>query len=153
MSYWRNINPTGAIGDFVTVFRQAGSNRWWFALIAAATTFAIFSTIWHEGGKGPPRPPNVIYITTFAPGRTDAEIIASNIANQKHKEQLAAEQARRDEEVRKIYEKLGRASGMDVDAIERQAAAQQAAEARRQKAQDEALERAGASPQPAVAGH
>jgi len=27
MAFWRKLNPTGAIGDFITVFREAGSNR------------------------------------------------------------------------------------------------------------------------------
>ena len=68
------------------------------------------------------------YITTFAPHRTDAQIAASNAANQARKDKLIAEQAERDEQVKGIYRTLGRMSGMDVDKIEREGAAEQAAE-------------------------
>lgn len=127
-SYWRQVSPRGAISDFRTVFGQAGRNRWRFAALSAAATFAVFSTMWQEEQRGLPHPPKITYITTFAEGRSDAEIIASNVENQKRKERLAAEQAKRDEEVRQMYKAIGRMSGMDVDAIEQKAQADRAAE-------------------------
>lgn len=135
MSYWRNINPTGAIADFRSVYEQAGSNRWWFALAAGLTTLGIFSIMTQESWRGPPPRPKITYITTFAPDRSQAEIIATNIANQKRKDALAAEQAKREEEVRNIYKTLGRLSGMDVDKIEAEAKAERAAEEAAKKAQ------------------
>ena len=90
--------------------------------------FTLFSVMWREGGEGPPPRPEVTYITTFAPHRTDAQIAASNAANQARKDKLIAEQAERDEQVKGIYRTLGRMSGMDVDKIEREGAAEQAAE-------------------------
>ncbi|HEX7751040.1 MAG TPA: hypothetical protein VF440_01440 [Novosphingobium sp.] len=128
-SYWRKVNPRGAIADFRTVYQQAGHNRWRFAALSAAATVAIFSVMFQEEHRGLPKPPHVTYISTLAPGRSDAEIIASNKANQIRKERLAAEQAKRDEEVRQMYRTIGRASGMDVDAIERKAQADRAADA------------------------
>lgn len=56
------------------------------------------------------------------------KIAASNAANQARKDKLIAEQAARDEQVKGIYRTLGRMSGMDVDKIEREGAAEQAAE-------------------------
>ncbi len=53
--YWQHVSPTGAIGDFITVFKQAGNNRWRIAALAAACTFVIFSVMSHEGEKGPPK--------------------------------------------------------------------------------------------------
>jgi hypothetical protein len=91
-----------------------------------------------EEAIGPPKRPTIDYITVWDPHRTDAEIIASNIANQKRKERLAAEQARREEEVREMYKTLGRMSGMDVDAIEAEAKAEQKAEARAKAAPSQA---------------
>ncbi len=132
--YWQDVNPAGAIGDIITVFRQADHNRWRIAIAAAIVTTGIFSVMWQEGAKGPPKPPEVTYIRTFADNRSDAEIIASNRANQLQQNALNAEQAKRDAEVRKIYKTIGRASGMDVDAIERQANGDDAAAARAQKA-------------------
>ncbi len=126
--YWQHVSPTGAITDFITVFKQAGENRWRIAALAAACTFAIFWTMAQEGGKGPPRPPTITYITTFAPGRTDAEIAASNRDNQRFQDYLTAEQTKRNEAARHIYKTIGRVSGMDVDAMEKQAKADEAAE-------------------------
>ena len=127
------------IADFADVWRQAGKHRWGIGLAAAACTIAIFSVMWQEEARGLPRPHKVTYITVWDPHRTEAEIIASNIANQKRKERLAAEQAKREEEVRNIYKAVGRASGMDVDAIERKARADEAADAAKAKAELPAL--------------
>src|SRR5579871_4930592 len=84
--YWQHVSsPTGAVADFITVFRQAGENRWRIAVLAAACTGGLFWVMSGEGAKGPPRPPHITYITSFAPGRSDAEIEASNRENQDRK--------------------------------------------------------------------
>jgi hypothetical protein len=129
-TFFRQINPRGAVRDFVEVWRQAGKNRWRIAVLSATVTTAIFSMMWQEEMIGPPRRPTIDYITVWDPHRTDAEIMASNIANQKRKDRLAAEQTQREEDVRQIYKTLGRASGMDVDAIEAKAKADREADAR-----------------------
>lgn len=126
--YWADVKPTGMIADFREVWKQAGTNRWRFAALSAACTFAIFAVMWNQEAKGPPHPPEVTYITSWHADRTDAEIEASNIANQERKERYAAEQAKRDKQVRDIYKTLGRMAGMDVEKIAREADAQQAAE-------------------------
>lgn len=124
---WRDVTPTGMIADFREVWRQAGHNRWRFAIVAGACTFGVFYVMMQQEGSAPHLPPKVTYITVFAEHRTDAEIEASNLANQKRKEAFALEQARRDEDVRNLYRELGRVSGMDVDKIAREADAQNAA--------------------------
>lgn len=134
MSYWHNINPVGAIADFRAVFKQAGRNRWRFAILAGLTTLGIFSIMVQESWKRPRIKAEITYITSWRADRSDAEIIASNIANQKRKDIRAIEQAKREEAVRNIYKKIGRASGMDVDAIERRAVADRTAEAAATKA-------------------
>ena len=68
----------------------------------------------------PTRPPEVTYISTFAPGRSEAEIEASNAANQKQQDALRADQAAREEKAKDAYRALGRATGLDVDAMERE---------------------------------
>lgn len=128
MSIWKNVDPVGAIADFRTVWSQAGKNRWWMALAAAAATLSVFSVMFQEEHRILPRPPKVIYISSWRADRTDAEIIASNKANQVYQDKVRAEQAKREEEVREIYKKIGRYSGMDVDAIEAKAKAEKAAE-------------------------
>lgn len=122
-TFWRQVSVRGAIADFREVFAQAGENRWRIAALAALATCASFWLIAREEFRGQPHPPKIEYITSFRPDRTEQEIIESNIAEQRIRDRLEAEQAQRDEEVRQIYVKLGRMSGMDVDAIERRAAA------------------------------
>lgn len=139
MSYWHNINPVGAVADFRAVFQQAGRNRWRFAFLAALTTLGIFSIMVQESWKKPRPKAEITYITSWRADRSDAEIIATNIANQKRKEARAAEQAQREEAVRNIYKKIGRASGMDVDGIEKQAEADRAAQATAAKAKADAV--------------
>ncbi|MEJ2457235.1 MAG: hypothetical protein P8Y58_03435 [Novosphingobium sp.] len=132
--YWTDVSPTGMIADFRLVWKQAGHNRWRIAALAAACTFAVFYLMVQQEGEAPHPPPKVIYISTLPAHRSDEEIMKENLANQKRKEAWEAEQARRDEKVRDIYRTIGRASGMDVDKIEREADAERAAA---EKAADE----------------
>lgn len=129
-AFFRNVSPTGAVSDLVAVFRQAGPRRWLTLLAAVAGAAAIFSLLAREEHRIPPRLPTITYINSWRADRSDAEIRASNLAWQRAQQKIDAEQAARDEEVKGIYKAIGRASGMDVDAIERQAKADQAAEAK-----------------------
>ncbi|MEW9855811.1 hypothetical protein [Novosphingobium sp. M1R2S20] len=125
---WRDVKPTGMFADFREVWRQAGHNRWRFAAVAGACTFGIFYVMVQQEASAPHLPPEVTYITVLPEHRSDAEIMASNIENQKRKEALALERARRDAEVRELYKMLGRWGGMDVEKIAREADAEAAAE-------------------------
>lgn len=127
MSYWKHVNPVGAIADFRIVFQQAGKNRWRIAVLSAAATFGMFSVMVQEEHRIEPRKPRIVYINSWEADRSDEEIIASNIANQRYQDALRAEQAKRDEQTREFYRTLGRMSGMDVEAIEREAQAERAA--------------------------
>lgn len=138
---WRDVSPGGAIGDFITVFRQAGKNRWRIAGLALLPPLGILVVFLGEEARGKPKPPEVTLITSWRADRSQAEIIASNIANQRVQDRLDAEQAQREAEVRGIYKTIGRASGIDVDAVDRQAAADRAAERAKSIADSEALRR------------
>ncbi|GGB96748.1 hypothetical protein GCM10011494_14010 [Novosphingobium endophyticum] len=126
--YWKDVHPTGMIADFKAVWKQAGHNRWRIAVVSAACTFAVFYVMFQQEGKGPQPPLKVTYISTLPAHRSDAEIIASNVENQKRKEAVNRIIAERDKEVRDVYKTIGRMSGMDVDEITRQAEAEKAAE-------------------------
>ncbi|MBK6802035.1 hypothetical protein [Novosphingobium sp.] len=127
MAFWRNINPTGAIGDFITVFRQAGSNRWRFALLSAAMTVGVFSIMSGESWKKLRPLPEVTYINSWPMDRTEEETRAFIEANQKRKEEREELQRQYEEEGRKLWKTLGRASGMNVEEIEAKAKADEAA--------------------------
>lgn len=138
---WRDVRPAGALGDFLTVFRQAGPNRWRIAFLAALPTIGIFTVFVNEEMRGLPPPPKVTYITSWPADRSVEEIRVSNIENQELQDWLSAEQARREAEVRDIYKTIGRYSGMDVDAIAKQADAERAAEAARKAGEDAHMRR------------
>jgi hypothetical protein len=126
--YWHHVRPIGMIADFREVWKQAGGNRWRIAALAGACTFGVFFMMSNQGGRAPHRAPEVTYITSWRADRSDAEIKASNLRNQQIKDQLAAEQAVRDEKVKDIYRTLGKASGLDTERIEAAAAAERKAE-------------------------
>jgi hypothetical protein len=120
MSYWRKISPRGAVDDFVHEWRRPNPYRWRVLGVSVAATFTLMVVMIPDSERVEPRPPKVTWISTFAPGRTDAEIVASNIENQKRKDQLAAEAAERAERKKDAARALARASGFDPDELERQ---------------------------------
>jgi hypothetical protein len=134
MSYFSKLNPAGGLADFWHEFRRPNPYRWPILILSFLITFGILSTIiWQETRIPPPRP-QVTYITTFEPGRTEAEIVASNLENQQAQDERRAAQEARDERRREIYRDLGRATGMDVDAIDARIARERAAEEAAQEA-------------------
>lgn len=132
MSYWRKISPRGAVMDLLEYWRQPTPYRWQILTLSVAITFTMMMVLIPESVRKPPEKPEVTFISTFAPGRTDAEIMASNIENQKLQDQLTAEREKREEERRERARALGRATFIDVDALEaqmrRRLAAQEAAQ-------------------------
>lgn len=128
MSFWSRLSPTSAIGDFADQWRQPTPHRWKILGVSIAATFAILMVFLPESQRAPPARPNVTYISTWAAHRTEEEIIASNIANQARKERLAAERAAREERKKELYRQLGRATFIDVDAMEAKIARERAAE-------------------------
>ncbi len=141
MSLRRRINPKHAVEDFAREWRQPTPHRWQIMGVAIAATFALFMVFVPESQRMEPARPEITYISTFDPDRTREQIIASNIANQKRKEELAALIAEREELTREMYRQLGRATFIDVDAmeaeLERERAAEKAATAAARAATDE----------------
>lgn len=120
MSFWRRISPRGAIEDLVHEWRRPNPYRWRILGVSVAATFALMVVMIPDSERVQPRPPEITWITTFRPDRTDEEIIASNIENQKRKEAAEAEAEARAEERRQRARALGQAMGFDVDELERQ---------------------------------
>lgn len=139
--FLRRISPRRAVADFITVWQQPNEHRWGVLGVAIAMTFALFVLFIPESQRASPAKPEVIYISTFAEGRTEREIIASNCRNQQLKDELEKRLAERAEVRRELYMALGRATFIDVDQIEAEAAAERA----RQEARDEADRRAMAA--------
>ncbi len=132
--FLRLINPLAAARDLRNELVQPRPHRWPLMGVAAASTFAVFSVMFQEGSVGMPLPPEIIYFESWLGERSDAEIIAGNVIATNKRKALEAEQAASAERVRQMYKTLGRASGMDVDAIEARAKADEAAKIREQVA-------------------
>jgi hypothetical protein len=127
-SFWRNASPTGAMRDFMVVWRD-NPNRWRVLAVSIVLSGLMFYGFIPKSERAPPERPKVSLISTFEAGRTDAQIIASNIENEKFKKQDAAERAARLERSKEQARALARASFMDPDELERQYADKPAASA------------------------
>ena len=127
--FLRRLNPLAALGDLGSELAKPYPHLFKIMAAAALVTVGLFSVMWQEGAAGLPHPPKITYIQSFEPGRSDAEIVAGNIAATKAARAAEAEEAASAERVRQIYKTLGRASGMDVDKIEAEAKADREAEA------------------------
>jgi len=118
MNPLRRFSPKPAITDFANEWRKPNPYRWYILGVAVAATFAILAVFLPDSQRAAPARPQVTYITTWSPDRTREEIIASNLANQARKDERAAERARREEARREAYRAIGRATFIDVDAME-----------------------------------
>lgn len=129
------FNPTAGVLDFWNEFRKPNPYRWPILFAATLPFMTVFYWLSGETAYKNPERPTIVYIPTLAPDRSDAEIIASNLANQEVKELREADAERRAKRKRELYKALGAAAGMDVDEIERRAdikrAKAEAAEAKR----------------------
>ncbi|MFM5952931.1 MAG: hypothetical protein ACKOPE_01305 [Novosphingobium sp.] len=139
MSFISHVSPGDAVSGFRDVFRDAGPKRWPIALLAAAITFGMIASLSFEVWRKPRSLPEITYITTFPKDWTPAESRKFIEQNQRAKEQREAAEAAYEAEGRKLWEDLGRASGMDVDKIKQQADKDRAAEEAKKNAEFEAL--------------
>ncbi|WP_298335071.1 hypothetical protein [uncultured Erythrobacter sp.] len=86
-----------------------------------------------------PERPTITYITTFDPSRSDAEIAASNEANQEVKDLREEKYEDLAERKRELYKALGAAAGMDVEEIDRRGQEAREAELAEQRAELDAM--------------
>lgn len=146
MRFMRNISPVGALADFRAVWSY-NPHRWPVLALAILISGGILSVFIPKSERIPEGKPKITYVSTFEEGRSEAEIRAANVENQKRMDELAAYEAKLEEERKDIYRSLGRMSGMDVEKMEREIKEQEAAD----KAAKEAAEKK-AEAQPVAAG-
>lgn len=137
--FLRRVSPKRAALDFAEQWRQPTQHRWPILGVAVATTFSMFMLFIPESKRKDPERPEVIFISTWEEGRTQQQIIASNCANQQLKDELEERLAQRAELRRDMYKALGRATFIDVDAIEAEAEAESSRENEEQEADRTAL--------------
>ena len=115
MSIFKNVNIIGSGSDLIRFLRTPREHRLLLAVLAC-TPPAIIVLLFNLDvmALGKPGEPQVTYIESWPADRSVAEIIKSNLERQKVEDQQEAQ-------MREAYKALGRASGMDVDRIEREA--------------------------------
>lgn len=125
MSFFRDVSFKGAGSDLINFLKTPRQHRWLLVILACLPP-AFIVTLFNLDvlRVSEPGPPEIIYVESWPANRSIKEIVASNLARQKIEDEQEAR-------VREAYKALGRASGMDVDRIEREAE-----EARAKKAAD-----------------
>jgi hypothetical protein len=125
-SLWQDVSPTGAISGLVEAWKS-NPYRWRTLAVAIAMTASMIFLFAPATQHAPPAEPQITYISTFASGRTEAEIVASNIAHQKAEDVIRARQDEIEQDRKKAWEAIGRATFIDVDSIKKRAEAEAAA--------------------------
>lgn len=127
MSFFRDVSFKGAGSDLINFLKTPRQHRWLLVILACLPP-AFIVTLFNLDvlRVSEPGPPEIIYVESWPANRSIKEIVASNLARQKIEDEQEAR-------IREAYKALGRASGMDVDRIEREAEearAKKAAEAK-----------------------
>jgi hypothetical protein len=137
--FFSNVSPRRAVGDLWKVLGAPSEFRWRGMLLAAIVSGSIiYGLVGHEERALPPLP-KIIYINSWRADRSDAEIIAGNIAASRKARAEAAEEERRAADIRHMYKVVGAASGMDTEAMDKQGQADRAAEEHARAAHAKAL--------------
>ncbi len=138
MSFFKDVKFGAAFGDLVRYLRAPGEYKPLIMLASCVPPALIVAAFYFDAlDKARPGPPEIIYFESWPLTRTIEESRAANIENQKKKDkQRAIEKA--------AYMALGRASGIDVDKIDREVQAEQAAEKAKAAAEYAAYEKAAA---------
>jgi hypothetical protein len=137
--FFSNVSPRRAVVDLWRVLGAPSEFRWPGFVMAAMVTGSIFWLMTQQEGRALPQPPKILYINSWRADRSDAEIIAGNIAAARKARAEQAEEDRRAADIRHMYKVVGAATGLDTDAMARQADAERAADARALAAKNKAL--------------
>lgn len=147
MGFFRDVSISGAGSSFLQYIRQKRDHNALFWLAACMPPGLIILAFQIDSTKtSTPPPPPPIYFESWPADRSIEETRQAQQALQARKDEI--ERKKRD-----TYRALGRASGMDVDAIERDALAMRAESEARAAARKAAADKArGESAQGAAPG-
>ena len=145
MRFTSRFDPRAGAADLWEYLREPRPYRWPILAVSIAIPLAGVAMLTQESHFRPPDAPKVSFISTFAEGRSDEEIRQSNLENQKRKDAREAELAELRQQKVDAYKTLGRATGLDVDEMARQAAIENAREAAEAEARRRELYRAGST--------
>ena len=115
MSFFKDVSLRSAGTDLINFFRTTGTHSPWLFLAACVPTAIIIYTFYLDTlEKAKPPPPTVIYFESWPATRTIEESKAAIAEYQKRKDEMRARE-------KEAYKAFGRAVGMDVEEIEREA--------------------------------
>ena len=115
MSFFKDVSLRSAGTDLINFFRTTGTHSPWLFLAACVPTAIIIYTFYLDTlEKAKPPPPTVTYFESWPATRTIEESKAAIAEYQKRKDEMRARE-------KEAYKAFGRAVGMDVEKIEREA--------------------------------
>jgi hypothetical protein len=115
MSFFKDVSLRNAGTDLFSFFRTTGTHSPWLFLAACVPTAIIIYTFYIDTlEKAKPPPPTVTYFESWPATRTIEESKAAIAEYQKRKDEMRARE-------KEAYKAFGRAVGMDVEEIEREA--------------------------------
>jgi hypothetical protein len=126
MSFFKDVSLRTAGSDLIGFLQTSGNHSPWLFLAACVPTAIIIYTFYLdtlEKAKPPPR--EIIYVESWPLTRSLEESKAFIAERQKRKDEMIARE-------KEAYKAFGRAVGMDVDRIEREAEAERAAQRNQQ---------------------
>ena len=95
-------SPRAALRDLLAAFRHDDHRDRILGLtLAVLVTIIILIVFFVDSKINTAPPPRIIYVQTYAPGRTDAEIVASQKIDQAKREADAKEHQRQMQELQK----------------------------------------------------
>jgi hypothetical protein len=115
MSFFKDVSLRNAGTDLISFVRTTGTHSPWLFLAACVPTAIIIYTFYIDTlEKAKPPPPTVTYFESWPATRTIEESKAAIAEYQKRKDEMRARE-------KEAYKAFGRAVGMDVEEIEREA--------------------------------
>ena len=119
MPFFKDVSFRTAGSDLIGFLRTSGSHSPWLFLAACVPTAIIMYTFYLDSlDKAKPPPPTVTYFESWPATRSIEESKAWIAERQKKKDEFRARE-------KEAYKAFGRAVGMDVERIEREAKAEQ----------------------------
>jgi hypothetical protein len=121
MAFLKDVSFRNARTDLIGFLRNTGKHSPWLFLAACMPTAIIIYTFYIDAlVKGTPPPREIIYVESWPANRTLAETKAAIAERQQRKDEMRVRE-------KEAYKAFGRAVGMDVDKIDREAQLEQAA--------------------------
>jgi hypothetical protein len=121
MAFFKDVSFRNAGTDLIGFLRNTGKHSPLLFLAACMPTAIIIYTFYIDAlVKGTPPPREIIYVESWPATRTLAETKAAIAERQERKDEMRVRE-------KEAYKAFGRAVGMDVDKIDREAQSEQAA--------------------------